>query len=202
MGRIGILGGCFNPIHIGHLLMARSALEEGRLDRVVLMPANLPPHKALTGLAPAPDRLAMVRLAIAGDPDLEVSTDEIDRGGVSYAVDTLRALRDRAPLDQLVFILGMDSLRELHLWREVVTLLSLAEILTIERPGYDRPPQTEDLRLPAPWPERLLAAVVPGRRCDISSSEIRRRVAQGRTIRYLVPESVEAHIRARGLYLA
>jgi nicotinate-nucleotide adenylyltransferase len=198
--RIGILGGSFNPVHLGHLLAAQHALEAGRLERVWFLPSNIPPHKEAAPLAPPADRLEMVRLAIAGNPDFGLCDDEIVRGGVSYAVDTMRRLRVRAPEAQPVFIIGMDSLPELHLWRDVGTLLTLCEFLVLERPGCRRPREAAELRLPPPWGERLLAAIRPGRLCDISSTEIRRRVAGGRSIRYLVPASVASHIAARGLY--
>jgi len=203
MRRIGILGGSFNPPHCGHLLLAQSALEARALERVYFLPSNLPPHKQSGRLAPAADRLAMARLATADNPAFAVADDEIRRGGVSYAVETLRACRDRDPdAPPPVFIIGLDSLRELYLWRDVPSLLNLCDFLPLERPGYDRPPLAADLRLPPPWGQRLLAAILPGRRCDISSSEIRQRVAEGRSIRYLVPEAVARYIAAHGLYTA
>jgi nicotinate-nucleotide adenylyltransferase len=203
MRRIGILGGSFNPLHSGHLLLAQSALEARGLERVYFLPSNVPPHKAGGRLAPAADRLEMARLATADNPAFAVADDEIRRGGVSYAVDTLRAWREREPAaPPPLFIVGLDSLRELHLWRDIGTLLTLCEFLPLERPGYDRPPLADDLRLPPPWGQRLLDAILPGRRCDISSSEIRERVAQGRSIRYLVPEAVARYIAAHGLYTA
>ncbi len=203
MRRIGILGGTFNPPHWGHLLLAQSALEARGLDMVYFMPCNVPPHKAQGRLAAACDRLEMTRLAIADNPFFAVADDEIRRGGVSYAVDTLRAWRERDPAaPPPLFIIGMDSLRELHLWREIGKLLTLCDFMPLERPGFEPPPLAADLRLPPPWGERLLAAVAPGRRCDISSREIRERVARARSIRYLVPEAVARYIAAHELYSA
>jgi len=201
MQKIGILGGTFNPVHIGHLLMAQTVREACGLERVVLMPCHTPPHKTCDVLAPAADRVAMVRLAVADDPTLEVCTLEIERGGVSYAVDTLTAFRALNPACEPHFIIGMDSLRELHCWHRVEELLRLCRFIVVERPGIDRPISADELRLPAPWPQRLLAGVIPGRLCEVSSREIRKRVAEQRPIRYLVPSGVEEYIFRQGLYL-
>lgn len=200
MQKIGILGGTFNPVHIGHLLVAQTVRETCGLDRVALMPCHAPPHKECEQLASAADRLEMVRLAIAGDPDLDVCTLEMERGGVSYAVDTMRAFRGRFPACEPHFIIGMDSLRELHLWRQAEELLQLCAFIVVDRPGVDRPVRPSELPLPCPWPDRLLASVVRGRLCEISSREIRRRVAESRPIRYHVPAVVEQYILRRGLY--
>jgi nicotinate-nucleotide adenylyltransferase len=198
--KIGILGGTFNPVHIGHLLIAQTVRETCGLDRVLLMPCHTPPHKACASLAPAADRLAMVRLAVADDPALEVSTLELDRGGISYAADTMAAFRAQHPACEPHFIIGMDSLRELHLWCRVEELLRLCAFIVVDRPGVDRPVSPDELRLPAPWPERLLSGVVRGRLCEVSSREIRKRVAESRTIRYLVMPAVEQYIFRQGLY--
>jgi nicotinate-nucleotide adenylyltransferase len=198
--KIGILGGTFNPIHIGHLLAAQTVREACGLERVLLLPCHTPPHKGCGVLAPVEDRVAMVRLAAANDPGLEISTLEVERGGVSYAVDTLQEFRRRYPDCAPHFIIGMDSLRELHLWHRVEELLPLCRFVTVARPGVDRPLRPEELALPVPWPERLLADVIPGRLCEVSSREIRQRVARRLPIRYLVPAAVEEYILARGLY--
>lgn len=202
MSRTAILGGSFNPIHIGHLLMAQSVLDAGSVGQVVFMPANLPPHKPHANLASNEDRLAMVKLAIAGNPAFTWSDQELVRGGVSYAVDTLLAWHELRPGDKPFFIIGMDSLLELHTWHRVAELLPLCDFITLQRPGYDQLPSPEALKLPAPWPEQLLANVIRGRSCDVSSTEIRKRVAQKRQIRYLTPDSVVRYIESRGLYRA
>jgi nicotinate-nucleotide adenylyltransferase len=198
--KIGILGGTFNPVHTGHLLLAHTVRETCGLTRVLLMPCHNPPHKHLTDLAPAADRLAMVRLAVADDPELGVCTLELERGGVSYAVETMTAFRLRYPEIEPHFIIGMDSLRELHLWRRVRDLLAICPFIVVDRPGIDRPVRAAELPLPAPWPERLLSGVIRGRLCEVSSREIRGRVAENRTIRYLVTPTVEQYIRRKGLY--
>ncbi len=199
--RIGIFGGSFNPVHTGHLILAQDALEHMGLDRMVFVPAAQPPHKPAVPLAPPGDRLEMLRLAIAGDPRFEVSDEEIRHGGVSYTVDTLRRFRASRPEAELYFIIGGDSLRELHTWREIEVLLTLARIVTVARPGFD--PGRFDaaaLRLPDPWPVRLAAHCVMGHPVEISSTDIRARIARGRSIRYLVPGAVERYIQTMRLY--
>lgn len=200
MSRTAILGGSFNPIHIGHLMMAQSVLDQGQADRILFMPANRPPHKVEDHLASNDDRLAMVRLAVADNPDFAVSDQELVRGGISYAVDTLLAWQAIHPGNRPGFILGMDSLLELHTWHRVAELLPLCDFITLRRPWYDPMPAASALKLPAPWPERLLAAVISGRSCDVSSTEIRKRVAQKRQIRYLTPDAVVQYIERHGLY--
>ncbi len=135
MARLGILGGTFNPIHNGHVLMAHTAAEAFGLERVLVVPSCLPPHKDLAGGVSAEHRLAMVRLAVDGDPLLEVETLEIDRGGVSYAIDTVRHLAGRYPGHERFFIIGIDSLLELYRWKEVGTFLTLCRVVTVDRPG-------------------------------------------------------------------
>lgn len=201
MEEVGILGGTFNPVHIGHLLVAQTVREHCGLDRIVLMPCSAPPHKTPERLASAEDRLAMVRLAIEGDAGLEAGTLEVERGGVSYAVDTLRAFRARFPASRPHFIVGMDAVRELHLWRQVGELLTLCAFIVVHRPGTPSLARPDEIPLPPPWPARLLANTVEGRLCEVSSSEIRGRVADGLPIRYLVPPAVERYIGERRLYL-
>lgn len=201
MATLGILGGTFNPIHNGHLLMAHTAAEACNMSRVLLVPTHVPPHKDVACGVSAAHRLAMVRLAIAGDPLLAVSTLEIERGGVSYAVDTVRALAARYPDDELVFIIGVDSLLELHRWKDVDTFLGLCRVVTVNRPGIiGRPFQVHDLSLSEAVSRRLLADVVMGPLSEASSSEIRRRIAKRLPISYLVPLPVERYIREHALY--
>lgn len=199
--RIGIMGGSFNPVHIGHLIAAQDAMDHMGLQRVIFVPAAQPPHKHGVPLASAADRVAMLRLAVGDDPRFEVSTDEIDRGGVSYTVDTLRRFRDRMPGAELHLIVGGDSLLELHTWREIGEILATAEIVTVGRPGVAIPELTSrTLRLPEPWPERLARNVVAGHHIEISSTDIRNRVARRQSIRFLVPAAVERYISDYGLY--
>lgn len=201
--RIGILGGSFNPVHSGHLVLAQDALEQFGLARVVFVPAAQPPHKPSPGLAPASDRLEMLRLAVSGDARFEVSDIELQRGGVSYTVDTLRQFREQRPGAPLSFIIGGDTLRELHTWREIYTVLDLADLVTVARPGFRSDDLNEaTLRLRDPWPRRLAANVATGHLIEISSTDVRARVARGQSIRYLVPAAVEQYILSRALYRA
>lgn len=203
MRHIGILGGTFNPIHLGHLFIGRAAAEAFGLDSVLLVPCTVSPLKCgVPGLATGSDRLEMVRLSVAGDPLFEPCDVDVVRGGISYAIDTVKALRERNPQDRFTFIIGMDSLRELRHWNRIEELLTLCDFITVARPGVDKPVAEAALAFPVDVNERLLAKVITGRLCDISSSEIRRRIAEGRSIRYLVCPAVEAYIRDRGLYVA
>src|ERR1051326_4057442 len=187
--RIGILGGTFNPIHLGHLLMAQDALEQMGLERVKFIPSATPPHKSVNTLASERDRLQMIRLAIRGNDRFEVDDIEIQRGGRSYSVDTLMELRRRDPRADFYFIIGADSLRELHLWREVERLVTLCTFVTVPRPGFEPKPVVDRL-LNAATRRRLRQHVLRGHSCDIASREIRARVASGRPIRYLVPDEI------------
>jgi len=199
--RIGILGGCFNPIHLGHLILAENARQVFELDQVLFIPCGTPAHKSTAGLIPAANRLAMIRLAIADNPAFTVSEIETARDGISYAVDTVSTLRKMEPDSEFCFIIGADSLMELHLWRQIYTLLTLCRFLTFCRPGIDlsglRP---ADLRLDPPWGERLIQDIRQGLLIDISSSSIRHRAAEGLSIRYLVPEAVARYITEYKLY--
>lgn len=199
--KTGILGGSFNPPHLGHLMMALDALEQRGLDRVLFVPAAVPPHKTRhDAMAPAADRLAMTRLAVADEPRFQVCDEEIRRGGLSYTVDTLRRLRAAWPDDSLHLIIGGDTLRELPSWREIDAILGLCAIITIARPGFNRVQMQP--ALPEPWPGRLLDGVVTGHPMDVSSTDIRERISQGRSIRYLVPGAVASYIAAQKLYAA
>lgn len=201
MGRTGILGGTFNPIHLGHLLIGQAAAEAFGLDKVLLLPCNVSPFKlGSSGLASGADRLEMVRLSAADDPLFEPCALDLERGGVSYAIDTVQALRERQPAEAFSFIIGMDALRELSHWHRIREMLKVCEVLTVERPGLDVRVAADSLDFPADVRGTLLANVIRGRSFDVSSSEIRRRIAEGKTIRYLVCPEVEHYIRARGLY--
>ncbi len=202
MRHIGILGGSFNPIHLGHLLAGRAVAEAFGLDRVLLLPSHVSPFKrGALDVASGSDRMEMVRLSVEGDNLFEPCPVELERGGISYAVDTVRALRQRYPGDRLSFIIGMDALRELSHWHQVGEMLTMCEVISVERPGIDVPVSGDALAFPEEVRHRLLSNVIRGRLCDISSSEIRRRIAEGRSIRYLVCPAVETYIRIRGLYV-
>jgi len=196
---IGILGGTFNPIHVGHLLVAQDALEQLGLERVIFVPSATPPHKAVDKLASARDRLRMIKLAIRDNARFEVNDIEIRRGGKSYSVDTLAQLKRRYPQAGFFFIIGADSLRELHLWRDVKRLVTLCTFVTVPRPGFEAKPVV-DPRLDLATRRRLRQHILRGHACDIASRDIRTRVANGQSIRYLVPDAVHQYIRRRRLY--
>ena len=203
--RIGIYGGSFDPVHVGHLLVAESCREAARLDRVDFLPAAVPPHKQSRSLAAPEHRLAMLELAIGGNPGFGILQDELARGGVSWTVDTLAALAAARPGDALHLILGPDALAELPTWRDPARILELATVLAVEREGLDDVAAV----VAAPALRALLGAkrarqVTETRvRCPllgIRSTDLRRRVAEGRSIRYLTPAAVERYIAAHRLY--
>ncbi|HZV76020.1 MAG TPA: nicotinate-nucleotide adenylyltransferase [Conexibacter sp.] len=197
--RIGILGGTFNPPHLGHLVCAQEAHEQLALDRVVLMPAGIPPHKQVAADPGAEVRYELCQLAVASDERFDVSRLELDRPGRSWTVDTLRALHDLNPQDDLTFIVGGDMARSLPTWREPETVLELATLAVAERAGSEREDIRGELRaLRGATRERVRFFDMP--RIDVSSSLVRERVATGRPIRYLVPEAVAGAIAAHGWY--
>jgi nicotinate-nucleotide adenylyltransferase len=195
--RIGILGGTFNPPHLGHLAMAQEAHAQLGLDKVVFVPVFLPPHKELRD-DPGPEaRLELCELATAKDGRFEVSRLELDRGGPSFTVDTLREIHAGSPGDDLTFIVGGDVAHGLPAWREPEAVLELATVAVAEREGIRRQDIAEQVASLAGG-DQLAFFDFP--RMDISSSQIRRRVRESRPIRYLVPDDVARVIGARGYY--
>jgi nicotinate-nucleotide adenylyltransferase len=195
--RVGILGGAFNPPHIGHLVCAQEALLQFELDQVVFMPVGNAPHRELADDPGAEGRLEMVELAIAGDPRFAASRMEIDREGPSYTADTLRALREEAPDDELFLILGGDQAAALADWHEPEEVLALAQVVVAERTNWSRNAVGIKVgRLKGAERIRFLDMPI----IQVSSSTIRRRVAAGVPIRYLVPDEVASHIGKNGLY--
>lgn len=195
--RIGILGGTFNPPHIGHLICAQQAIGELGLERVLVVPARIPPHKPVEHEPGAEHRLALCRHAVAGDPRLEVSDLELRRDGPSYTVDTLQELRTHAPHDELVLILGGDIAAGLPGWHMPERVLSLATVAVARRRGTSRG-RVERALASLPGGESSLFFAMP--RIGISSTMLRRRVRAGQPIRYLVTEPVREYIDAHGLY--
>jgi len=195
---LGILGGTFNPPHIGHLVCAQEARAQLGLDRVVLMPVYTPPHKEALDDPGAEVRLALCRAAAGDDVELEVSTLELDRGGASYTVDTLRALHGSHEGEDLTFIVGGDMASSLPSWREPEAVLELARVAVAEREEHRRREIAERLGALRGAAERVVFFSMP--RLDISSSDIRARIADGRPIRWLVPGAVADEIERRGLY--
>jgi nicotinate-nucleotide adenylyltransferase len=195
--RVGVLGGSFDPIHLGHLILAETAREQAGLDRVIFVPAGYQWRKADHEMTPAAQRLEMVRQAIADHPNCEVSTIEIEREGPSYTDVTLEALRDADSSAEFFFILGYDALADLPHWHAPQRVIELATLVVAGRPAEiaSEAPQAAlgDLRARIIWLE--MPAI------EISATDIRERVGSGRSIRYLVPDSVMEYIASNGLYL-
>ncbi|MDX6676593.1 MAG: nicotinate-nucleotide adenylyltransferase [Solirubrobacteraceae bacterium] len=198
MARVGIFGGTFNPPHVAHLVCASEAAAQLRLDRVLLTPVCLPPHKQPRKDPGAGERLELCRRAAAGDERLDVCDVEVARGGPSYTADTLRELRELLPGDELTLILGGDVALGLASWREPEVVLELATLAVAERAGAARADIAA--RLSEAFGEHPALRFFEMPRIDVSSSEIRARVAEGRPIRYLVPDAVLERIERSGLY--
>jgi len=189
--RIGLFGGSFDPVHLGHLLVAQTAREELGLSRIFFIPAAQSPFKPDQKSAPAPERIRLLRLALAGQTDFEIDDQEISRGGVSYTIDTVRSYLKRFPQVTIVYLIGADHVPSLPKWREADELARLIEFAVIPRPGQGC------IEFPAPFRGKTLTGFPVG----ISSSEIRARVQARLPIRNLVPEVVEEAIRNYRLYL-
>jgi len=199
--RLGIFGGTFDPVHYGHLLLAESCREQCRLDEVWFVPAAVPPHKQGWVLTPAEQRVAMLELAIAAYAPFRVSPVELERGGVSYTVDTLRTLQREDASRELFLLMGADSLHDLPLWREPGEILRSAMPVIVRRGGVPAP----DLScLGGLVDAKRLAEIAQHQvqmpQVELSSRELRQRAAEGLSIRYRVPRAVEMFIGANGLY--
>jgi nicotinate-nucleotide adenylyltransferase len=191
--RIGILGGTFDPIHVGHLVAAVNARHALALDRVVMMVANIPWQKSgVRAVSSAEDRLALVEAAVGGVEGVEAGRQEIERGGESYTADTLAELARRGPQDELFLIIGWDVAPALSTWERWEEVQALATLVVVNRPG-SAPPRHLTA---AGW--RVTEVTVPN--LDISSSDLRARAAEGRPLDYLIPEAGVRFIRARGMY--
>ena len=202
--RLGLFGGSFDPVHVGHLHVARAALEAGELERIVFVPAARPPHKPDRVLAEGAERLAMVELAIAGQPEYSTSALELERTGPSYSVDTVRELRGRLGLDpelELRLIIGWDNLVGLDRWREVDALFELAPPIVILRDGVGED-VLAGLRtgLAPATAARLEAGLVRGPTVDVSSTDLRERLLRGEDGGDLLPAGVGEYAAARGIY--
>ncbi|WEV38200.1 nicotinate-nucleotide adenylyltransferase [Lactobacillus sp. ESL0680] len=184
--QIGIMGGTFNPVHLAHLVVAEQVLTKLHLDEIWFIPTNIPPLKDKPTVA-AEDRANMLELATQDNPRFRVKLFELLRGGVSYTVDTLTYLHEKAPQNHYYLIMGSDQVNNLGEWKEPLKLAQLATLVGIRRPGYEQKPQ-----LPMIWVD------VPA--IDISSSLIRQTITMGGSIRYLVPELVRDYIHRKGLY--
>jgi nicotinate-nucleotide adenylyltransferase len=201
--RLGIFGGSFDPVHYGHLLLAECCREQCRLDAVWFLPAAVPPHKRDRQLAPAAARIEMLELAIAGHPAFSVSRCEVDRGGVNYTVDTLGHFHAQDAAGELYLLLGADMLYDLPGWREPTRVCELATPIVVRRSGTE-PVDLGCLsgEVSREGIERIRRHQVEMPEIGISSTEIRRRVASGLSIRYQTPPAVERYIQTHGLYSA
>lgn len=201
---IALMGGTFDPIHNGHLIAARAVCEQLGLDRVVMIPSADPPHKTQVKLTDFEHRLSMVELAVQKEAGICCDDCESKRSGPSYTLDTVvefrRRLGDGA---RICWIIGADSLPELESWHRAADLVEACEIVTVCRPGWDKPDLSHfGTTLTPAHVDKLMRAAIQTPSIDISSTDIRRRVAEGRSIRYLVPESVRRYIIQHGLYEA
>jgi nicotinate-nucleotide adenylyltransferase len=199
--RIGIFGGTFDPVHLGHLIMAEQCREQGRLDQVWFVPAARPPHKSEHVITSFDRRLEMLALAIAGNPAYQANPIEKDRPGPSFTVDTLETLHQQQPEDEWHLIIGSDSLYDLPGWRGPERILQLAGLVIVPRPSYPVWPESQlraSLHLPEGATLRQMVIHMP--LIEISSRDLRRRVAEGRSVRYMVPRAVECYIEQHGLY--
>ena len=198
--RIGILGGTFDPVHFGHLILAETCREVLRLDQIRFVPAGDPPHKPDAKITDGHARADMLTLAVSGYPEFLVDCRELKRRGPSFTVDTLAELTSENPGSELFFLMGADSLRDLPTWREPERIAELATIVACNRPGVPPLLQPQIVK----WvgehiAARVITIAIPG--TDASASDIRRRTAEGRSLRFLIPRAVEAFIFQHRLYI-
>lgn len=190
--KIGLLGGCFDPVHFGHLLAAQDAYEQHKLDRLILVPAAQSPLKLHDVQSSSQERLAMLEAAIEWDRRFEISDYELQKGGISYTIDSVRHFRTLFPNDELYWVIGGDQLPSLHLWKDIGELARLVEFIFLERPGY-------------PVKARVDVPGLKLHRCDghllaVSSTELRERQRRGLSLDYFVPYKAIVYIKAKGLY--
>jgi nicotinate-nucleotide adenylyltransferase len=202
MQRIGIFGGTFDPVHLAHLIMAEQSREQGQLDQVWFVPAARPPHKQDRPCTPFAQRVEMLALAIAGQPAFRVEELEKDRPGLSYTADTLTEVCRQHPEDAFFLLVGSDTLADLPHWHAPVRVIESAGLLVWVRPSSTALSADElrtRLRLPESVPLNL--QIIRGPLIDISSSDLRQRAREGRSLRYLVPRAVECYLQEKHLYL-
>lgn len=197
--RVGVFGGTFDPVHLGHLILAEQCREQGRLDEVWFIPAARPPHKLNHEITTFAQRVEMLALAIAGNPAFKISEVEKDRPGPSFTVHTLTELKQQYPQVEFFLLVGSDSLRDVPKWYASARIAELTSFLVMPRPGHGQVDiETVRAALPAGTPMRV--EVVDSPLIDIASTDLRHRAAQGRSLRYLVPRAVEMYILERKLY--
>ena len=196
--RVGVLGGSFDPVHIGHLLLAEEARGQLGLDAVYFVPAGDPPHKRNRRLAPAEDRVAMIDLAIADNEQFRVSRVDVDRPGPHYTIDMVQIIQSQLPPGcELFFLMGFDSLTELPTWHEPARLIAACHLVALTRHDID----VDWAKLEAALPGiRQRVTILDMPELEIASHQLQQRIREGRSIRYLVPDEVGAYIREKGLY--
>ena len=191
------MGGTFDPVHYGHLLVAERAREQYQLGEVIFVPNSTPPHKKPYQVSPAEDRYAMVLLAIASNPRFSVSREEMGRPGPSYTIDTIRAFRQQLdPQVKLCFVTGADAVLDILTWRQPYDIVAECQLVAAYRPGFDLRKMTDILG--EDWTGQVQMLAMPA--IDVSSTQIRQRVAQGKSIRYLTSPAVQSYIRKAALY--
>lgn len=198
--KIGVLGGTFNPIHMGHLILANEIGEAAALDKVLFIPAYYPPHKTISDMVSGEHRLRMVARAVADNPLLSSSDVELRLKGVSYTIETIKQLRRENPGDDFYFIIGADSVPELASWYKIHELTDICSFLIGERPGHLLQWKRLEATLPVAKVQQMKRGVYPTTSIGISSSMIRTRISQGKSIRYYTPYTVEAYIHKHSLY--
>jgi nicotinate-nucleotide adenylyltransferase len=199
--RLGIFGGTFDPVHYGHLLLAEQCREQCRLDEVRFIPAGVPPHKLAQTIASGTARAEMLELAVAGHEQFSVDRRELKKLAACFTVETLAELHEEDPSCELFFLMGADSLRDFPTWREPARILELATLAVVNRgdePALDLAPLQQQFGPGAA--DRVQIVTIPG--IDLASTDIRRRVADGQSIRYMTPRAVECYIAANKLYFA
>lgn len=195
-----MFGGSFDPVHMGHLTIAQDAVEQLELNRLIFVPAAVPPHKQGKTLVEGRHRFEMLQLATETNLSFEVSDMELQRGGISYTFDTMTQIQFEHPGAELFFIVGLDSLVELHLWKNIEQLLELCMVVPFARGGEDPARIAEQIQLSDGWKTKLLGRLIRIHEIEISASEVRMRLAEGLSIRYLVPPEVEMYIAEHHLY--
>lgn len=191
MTKVGLLGGSFSPPHLGHLIVAQEVFLTLNLDKVLFIPAHIPPHKHAR--VSSRERYEMTRIAISGNPRFEISDIEMKRGGKSYTVDTLKELRSLFREAEFYLIMGVDEFAEIKTWRDPEKIFNLSRVVVVARPGYEMAEVEQRFR------EKFIQVRVP--LIGISSTDIRKRVKKKKSIMYLVPPGVEEYIKQKGLYL-
>ena len=199
--RIGVFGGSFDPVHLGHLILAENCRQQANLDQILFVPCAMSPHKLDGAHGTDRQRLEMLDLAIGGHRDFVRSDMEIKRGGVSYTVDTLRELEESQPGNEWFFLMGADSLESFSSWKEPDEILKLAKPIVVGRPGSEIDLGSLEKNSSADYVKSLRDLSVESPLIEISSSNIRQRVAESKSIRFLVPRSIEQYIVTQKLYL-